>query len=756
MDTKSTDIVRSLTLEEKARLCSGDGYWHTAALPLKGVPAIMMTDGPHGLRKQQEAEDHLGLSASEPATCFPAACAMANSWNVELMHEVGGALGEECLAQGVSVLLGPGINMKRSPLCGRNFEYFSEDPHHTAHMASALVRGVQERGIGCAVKHFALNNQETDRMTINVQADERALWEIYLPAFAHVVKQAKPWMVMSAYNRLDGQFCSENRRLLRKILREEWGYEGLTVSDWGAVDDRVEALRSGLDLEMPDSGPRNTQRIIDAVQTGRLQESVLDQAAERIVSLALRGAKNKKSNFTADYRRHHALAKRAALESIVLMKNETGVLPLSKKGDLAVIGALANRMRVQGAGSSRVKPMQEENLFEMLARAATPAVGITYAQGYRPDGGETDDALVVEAIETARQCRSVLVFVGIPEEMESEGFDRKDMRLPDNQNHLIGELAKLGANLVVVIVGGAPVELPWFQQVNAVLTTYLGGQAAAGALVDILYGNACPCGKLAETWPEKLEHNPSYLNFPGDRSDVRYAESIFIGYRYYQKKRIKPLLPFGFGLSYTNFDYNNIKVSRPHIAAGETLTVTAEVTNTGFVAGKEIVQLYVAPPAGAYPRPVRELKGFVKVLLKPGETQTVSFQLTYHDLAYYQPALADWCVDAGSYRLQMAANIEDIRLEAQAEAEASQTKQMPLTAWSTLGEVAAHPKGPEILAGIFGQTPSDVKEQDNQAMGVDGFELAKNMPMKKIMQMARAEDPERAMEALLQALNGEA
>lgn len=756
MDIKSEEIIRSLTLEEKARLCSGNGHWNTVSFPQKSVPGIMMTDGPHGLRKQKETEDPFDFFQSEPATCFPVACAMANSWDVELMREVGNALGDECLAQGVSVLLGPGINMKRSPLCGRNFEYFSEDPHHTAHMAAALIQGVQAQGVGCAVKHFALNNQETDRMTINVQADERALREIYLKAFAYVVQHAKPWMIMSAYNRLNGKFCSENEWLLRKILREEWGFEGLTVSDWGAVDNRVEALRAGLDLEMPESGPRNTRLIVKAVENKTLPEETLNQAAKRIVDLALRGNQNRKENFTVDYQCHHTLAKRAALESIVLMKNDNGVLPLSKKGDLAVIGALASRMRIQGAGSSRVNPAKEENLFEMLAKAATPAVGITYAQGYRVDTGTLDSVLVEEAIETARQCKSVLVLVGIPEEIESEGFDRKDMKLPDNQNRLIRELAKLDTNLVVVVVGGAPVELPWFDRVNALLTTYLGGQAMAGALVDVLYGNACPCGKLAETWPVALAHNPSYLNFPGDRKTVQYAESIFIGYRYYQKKKLQPLFPFGFGLSYTQFDYGNLNVSKTHIALGETLTVSASVTNTGSTAGKEIVQLYIAAPHdGAYPRPVRELKGFDKVMLQPGETKTVSFKLAHRDFAYYDPALRDWRVDAGGYCLQVAASSENICLEAEVEAEATKTESLPLTPWNTLGDIAAHPNGPQVLAQYFGRNKSAAENPDPHTLGVNGFDLAKHMPMKKILQMACAEDPDRAMDALLQALNTE-
>jgi len=485
-----------------------------------------------------------------------------------------------------------------------------------------------------------------------------------------------------------------------------------------------------------------------------LSEGILDRAAERIVDLALRGTRNKKKQFTVDYPRHHALAKRAALESIVLMKNEGGVLPLSKKGDLAVIGALASRMRIQGAGSSRVNPVKEENLFETLAKAATPAVGVTYAQGYRLDSGATEKKMVEEAIETARQCRSVLVFAGIPEQMESEGFDRRDMKLPDNQNHLISELARLDANLVVVIVGGAPVELPWFTQVHSILTTYLSGQAAAGALVDILYGNACPCGKLAETWPVSLAHNPSYLNFPGDRKTVNYAESIFIGYRYYQKKQIQPLLPFGFGLSYTEFAYQNIAVSRARIAAGETLSVTADVTNTGAVAGKETVQLYIAaPPNDAYPRPVRELKGFVKTELLPGETKTVSFTLTHEDFAFYDPELSDWRVDAGVYRLQLAASSEAICLEAEVEAEATKTRPAPLTPWSTLGDIAAHKNGPQVLARLFGQDDDAPADDEQQSMGVNGSELARNMPLKKIVQMTRAEDPDRAMEELLQDLN---
>lgn len=739
------EMIRTLTLEEKARLMSGKDFWHTIDYEEKGIPAMMLSDGPHGLRRQAGQGDHLGMGQSEPATCYPSAAALANAWDVDLAREVGRALGDECLAQGVDVLLGPGMNIKRSPLCGRNFEYFSEDPMLTGALATAYVQGVQSRGVGCAPKHFAANNQETNRMMIDAQVEQRALREIYLAAFERVVKEANPWMLMSAYNRLNGAFCSENAWLLNDVLRGEWSFEGAVVSDWGAVDDRVADLRAGMDLEMPYTGEHNTERIIKAVQNESLPEETLNKAVAHLLRLSLRARESRRSGYKVDYAKHHALARKTAMESMVLLKNHDTVLPLRRQGSLAVIGAFASGIKYQGAGSSRVNPTHTENIFEELASIAGPHVGITHAQGYSFEEDAIDPAMAENALETAKQCESILVIAGIPDRVESEGFDRIDMQLPRNQNDVIRRLAALGKRMVVVLVGGAPVELPWLEQVDCVLAAYLGGQAVASALARVLYGDAVPCGKLAETWPVKLSHNPSYLNFPGHDGKVRYQEGVFVGYRYYATKGIAPLFPFGHGLSYTSFSYDNLRL--------DGLTVQVDVTNTGYCAGKEIVQLYVAPPScGGIARPVRELRAFAKVELAPRETKTVSLPLDHRAFTYYDEANATWRVDDGEYTIEIGASSEDIRLQFSIHMEASPKTQAVFTPWSTLGEIAAHPNAATILGQMMGGQSPDVDAQ-SATFGVDAFELAKGMPLKKIIAMSGQDNPDAIVESLLAALN---
>jgi beta-glucosidase len=751
MSDKILKIVETLSLEEKAKLCGGADFWNTVGAAEKGIPVIMMTDGPHGLRKQGGEADNLGINQSVPATCFPSAAAMANSWDTDLIEEVGRALGDECLAQGVSVLLGPGANIKRSPLCGRNFEYFSEDPFLSSHMAAAYIEGVQSKGVGCAIKHFAANNQEENRMAINAQVDERALREIYLASFEYAVKKAKPWLVMSAYNRLNGDFCSENARLLNNILRDEWGFDGAVVSDWGAVDDRVAALKSGLDLEMP--GPSNAARIVKAVESGELDEDVLNQAVSRIAALALKAAENKQDEYKADYAANHLLAKRAAAESMVLLKNRSGVLPLRREGNLAVIGEFARKMRFQGAGSSRVNAAETDNVFEELANVAGAAVGITYAQGYSFENDDINGALVADALEAARDCENIVVIAGIPDKIESEGFDRADMRLPKNQNHLIEQLAALGKKMAVVLVGGAPVELPWLDKVDCLLAVYLGGQAVAGALAQVLYGDVCPSGKLAETWPEALEHNPSFLNFPGDGKTVQYNEGIFVGYRYYEAKKIKPMFPFGYGLSYTQFKYSNLRMDKDTLSENETLTATLAVKNEGHCAGKEIIQFYVAAPKTGTIRPVKELKGFIKVSLNPDEAKTVSVTLTSRDFAWYDSGAADWRLGAGEHRILVGASSTDIRLETTVQIAPQISPAKVYTEWSTFAEIMSDPAGAAILARSFADAAPQGDTHD-EGLGVDVFELAKNVPLKKMIAMSGRGDTETAMGELLRALNG--
>src|SRR5215207_4266142 len=634
-------LLGELTLEEKASLCLGSDFWHTAPIRHLGIPAIAVSDGPHGLRKQPDEGDHVGISGSLPATCFPTASAVGSSFDPELARRVGEALGVEARAQGVAVVLGPGINIKRSPLCGRNFEYFSEDPLVSGVLGAAFVEGLQSQGVGASVKHYAANNQETDRLRVSADVDERTLREIYLPGFERVVTQARPWTVMCAYNKVNGVYASENRWLLTELLRDEWGFEGLVVSDWGAVHDRVAALASGLDLEMPPNLGVSDAAIVAAVGSGELDEAVLDRAVARVLQLvdrALSGAVDIGEEATAqpgfDADGHHALARAVAAECAVLLKNDGDLLPLQPSaGDtVAVIGESARTPRYQGAGSSQVNPTRVDNALDELRAAVPDGVRVVFAPGFGI--GTTTaaaDELAAEAVALAGRASSVVVFLGLPDADESEGFDRTHLDLPANQTALVARLAVANPNLVVVLANGSAVRLSdWEQYVPAVLECWLSGQAAGGAAADLLIGAANPSGRLAETLPLRLEDNPSYLNFPGEHGDVRYGEGVFVGYRGYDALGLPVSLPFGHGLSYTDFEYADLIAPLTGISEDDTLTVavTCMVTNTGKRPRKEVVQLYVNDPESSVSRPPRELKGFAKTAtLAPGEGQTVTFRL---------------------------------------------------------------------------------------------------------------------------------
>lgn len=650
-------LIADMTLEEKAGLCSGRDFWHTKAVERLGVPAIMLTDGPHGLRKQSSSPDHLGISDSVPATCYPSAAGLASSWDRKLIRRIGAALGDECKTEGVGVLLGPGANIKRSPLCGRNFEYFSEDPCLSSEMAAAHIEGVQSQGVGASLKHFAVNNQEHRRMTVDAVVDPRALREIYLASFEGAVKKGKPWTVMCSYNRVNGEYASESKALLTDILREEWGFGGIVVSDWGAVNERDAALAAGLELEMPASGGAGDQKIVAAVRSGKLSEAALDDAVERLLSMIFKAADAQRSDGAAcDMDAHHALAREAAAESMVLLKNKANLLPLRKGGRLALIGELAVRPRFQGGGSSHVNPSRLDDVREELARSAGPDARIVYKQGYALDSDESDDRLIAEACEAAAVAETAVIVSGLPERYESEGYDRTHLRLPDNQVRLIEAVARVQPRTVVVLCNGAPVEMPWLDRIGALLEAYLGGQALGGALADLLFGDANPCGKLAETFPHRLEHNPSYPFFPGEGNRVEYREGVFVGYRYYDTKCIEPLFPFGFGLSYTTFAYSDLRLNRTELEPDGTVEASVRLANTGSRAGKEIVQLYVAPVSPAVIRPVQELRRFCKVELQPGESRTVTFELDRRAFAYYDPRYAGWRVDPGAYDIRIGSS----------------------------------------------------------------------------------------------------
>ena len=592
------EILNHLSLEEKASLCSGADSWHTEAIERTGLPAVMLSDGPHGLRKQDETTYQIGPDESIKAVCFPTASAMACSFDRELIYKAGAALGEECQSEDINVLLGPGINMKRSPLCGRNFEYYSEDPYLAGELGAAFVNGVQSQGAGTSLKHFAANNQEWRRMSISSEMDERTLREIYLAAFEKVVKKAQPWTIMCSYNRINGTYSCENNWLLNKVLRDEWGFKGLVMTDWGAMNNRIEAIKAGLDLEMPSSHGETDKLLVAAVKDGSLPEEVLDKAVRRVLELADKSVTNKKQT-TYNKEEHHRLAKNTAVNSAVLLKNN-GILPLSGNEKIAVIGKFADIPRIQGGGSSHINCFKTESALEALGNQ----YNYTYSQGYNTDKDETDKILLDKAVKNAADADVAVIFAGLPDSFESEGFDRTHLDMPECQNHLIEEIYKVQKNIVVVLHNGSPVLMPWLGKAGAVLEMYLAGQASGAAAADLLFGKANPSGKLAETFPLRLEDNPSYLDFPGSRDKVHYSEGIFIGYRYYDKRNMDVLFPFGHGLSYTTFRYSNISIEKDGVITnGNPLTLNAcdtdkikvyvDITNTGNMAGAEIVQLYV-------------------------------------------------------------------------------------------------------------------------------------------------------------------
>ncbi len=657
MDIKK--IIKNMTLEEKASLCSGRDFWHTKAVKSQNIPELEVSDGPHGLRRQTLKDDHVGNSESIKAVCFPTACATAASFDRALVQKMGKAIGNECQAEGVNTILGPAVNIKRSPLCGRNFEYFSEDPYLAAQLAGAMIRGVQSRNVGTSIKHFAANNQEYRRLTASANIDERTMREIYLAAFEGAVKEAKPWTIMCSYNKVNGTHMSENKKYLTGILRNEWGYEGVVMSDWGAVKDRVKGLDAGMDLEMPGSYGINDREIVEAVQSGRLSEAVLDRAVERILNWVEQCGSHKPKSPSWDKEADHELAGRIEEECAVLLKNEGGVLPLDKNDTIAFIGRFAKAPRFQGGGSSHINAFRVTSVMDA---AKGKGHDIVYADGYSDKPDEIDHTLITKAVNAAKKSDVAVIFAGLPDVYESECYDRKHMRLPECQDILIGEVLKVQPNVVVVLHNGSPVEMPWADDVKGILEMYLGGQNVGSAEYSLLFGKANPSGRLPETFPLKLEDNPSYLNFPGYRDQVNYAEGVFVGYRYYDYKKMDVRFPFGHGLSYTTYKYANLKVSKRKIKDTDTLEVSVDVTNIGRMSGKETVQLYVAPLTNGIQRPLRELKAFEKVALKAGETKTVSFSLEKRAFAYYNVEISDWHVESGDYNIEIGSSSRNILL----------------------------------------------------------------------------------------------
>ena len=688
-------IIREMTLEEKAGMCSGKDFWHLKGVERLGIPEVMVSDGPHGLRKQAEEADHLGLNESIKAVCFPTACATACSFDRDLLEEMGERIGDECQAEDLSVILGPAVNIKRSPLCGRNFEYFSEDPYLASQMAAAHIKGVQSKNVGTSIKHFAANNQEHRRMSCSSEIDERTLREIYLAAFETAIKEAKPDTVMCSYNRINGEFASENHWLLTEVLRDQWGFEGYVMSDWGAVNDRVKGLKAGLELEMPGSGGNTDKEIVEAVKSGELEEAVLDRAVERILNIVFKFTDNRQEG-KFDLEEDHKLAAKIAGESMVLLKNE-GVLPLPAQGKkIAFIGKFAETPRFQGGGSSHINSFKITSALEAVKEVAE----VTYAQGYDVKEDVIDQAMLDQAVETAKEADVAVIFAGLPDAFESEGYDRTHMRMPDCQNTLISEIAKVQENVVVVLHNGSPVEMPWADQVKGILEAYLCGQAVGQAEVDILFGKVNPSGKLAETIPYKLSDNPSYLNFPGDGQKVEYKEGVFVGYRYYDTKEMPVRYPFGYGLSYTTFEYSDLQLSSDKIKDTDKLKVTLKVKNTGNRAGKEIVQLYVADKTGAASRPVKELKNFVKVELQPQEEKTVEMELDKRSFAWYNTDIHDWYAASGEYEILAAASSRDIRLKKTVYVESTTELPMHIHMNTTIGELLENPRTKGVIEGM--------------------------------------------------------
>ena len=722
---KTEDLIKKMTLEEKAALCTGASPWTTTPVEHAGVPEMAVSDGPHGVRRVEDVNDF--ITTSLPATCFPTASCMASTWDVDLINEMGQALAEECIALHVDVVLGPGANMKRTPLGGRNFEYFSEDPYLAGQMAASFIAAVQSKGVGTSLKHFAVNNQETQRMVIDAQVDERSLREIYLAAFETAVKKSKPWTVMCAYNKLNGTFCSQNHQLLVDILKDEWGFEGFVVSDWGAVHDRVAALQGGLDLEMPGPRERRVNQVIEAVRSGALDESVLNESVRRILGIVFKAAETPKGG-SFDAVAHHALARRIAAEGMVLLKND-GMLPLKDQQYIAVIGRAAQEAHFQGGGSSHINPTQVDSPFMELQKLAGNAE-LSFSQGY-PADDSFNQAMIEEAVDNASAADVALLYLALPDSKESEGYDRADLDLTPQQIALIKAVGEAQPQTVVILNNGAPIVMgEWMDSVGAVLEAWMMGQAGGGAIADVLYGKVNPSGKLAETFPLKLVDTPAYLSFPGENGVARYGEGLFIGYRYYDAKQMPVQFPFGYGLSYTTFTYKNPKVSAKTFKDVDGLMVSVDVTNTGKVAGKEVVQVYVRDSESGLVRPPKELKGFTKVALQPGETKTVSFALDFRAFAYYHPAYKQWITEDGSFDILIGASSADIRCVETVTLQSTLELPSILSRESTLRDWLADPRGKKACEPLLQNVLEPMKaafgggdESEGAAMDAMGFFL---------------------------------
>ena len=735
MATDVRKLVEQMTLEEKASLLGGADFWHTKAVERLGILQFMMSDGPHGLRKQDGDADHLGVNDSIVAVCWPAACATASSFDTELIGKMGENIGDECQAEDLSIVLGPAVNIKRSPLCGRNFEYFSEDPYLAGEMAAAYINGVQSRHVGTSIKHFALNDQEFYRMSNDSVADERTIREIYFPAFETAVKKSQPKTVMCSYNKINGIYASDNEWLLTKVLRDEWGFEGFVMTDWGAVDDRVQGVIAGLELEMPGDTAANDAKIVAAVREGKLDEKLVDQAAERVLKVVYDYFDNKQSGVVFDREADHAKAEAISAECAVLLSNN-GVLPLASGKKIVYIGEYAAKPRFQGGGSSHINASR---IVSALDAAQEKGRAVEYVKGFPFDKDETDEAEIAKAVEAAKNADVAVIFAGLPDVFESEGYDRPNMNMPACQNKLIAAVAAVNKNTVVVLHNGSPVEMPWADDVAAILEMYLGGQGVGAATDALLYGEKNPSGHLAETFPLRVQDNPSYLNFNTDPEKCVYAEGVYVGYRYYEKKEQPVRFAFGHGLSYTTFEIGNLRLSSDSMDDNGSIDVTVDVTNTGSIAGKEVVQLYISDENGTPDRPLKELKGFAKVELQPGETKSVTMTIDARSLSYYEVKLGDWFAPAGKYMIQVGDASDHIMACAQITFATAKTVPMRMDSSITIGELMKNPKTAAVLQGMMAQmaagSPVLMDENDPMMTAMMNF-----MPLKSLKSFGMMDD----------------
>ena len=755
------NLILQMTLEEKAGMCSGADFWHLKGVERLGIPSVMVTDGPHGIRKQAQGADHLGINESEKAVCFPAGCATAASFDRELIKRQGETIGHECQAMNVSTILGPAMNIKRSPLCGRNFEYYSEDPYVSSELAAALIEGVQSRNVGTSAKHFLANNQEKRRMTNSSDVDERTLREIYLASFEGAVKKAKPWTVMSSYNCINGEFVGDSYEYLTKILRDEWGFDGYVVSDWGAVNDRVKALKAGLDLEMPHGSDENDEMIVKAVKSGDLDEKILDLTCERILDIIFRYTQNRDETAVFDYEKDHETAAEVESECMVLLKNENNILPLDASKKIAFIGKYAKTPRYQGGGSSHINSWKVESALD-AAKSIPQLANVTFAEGYQDEKDEVVKELQDEAVKTAADADIAVLFIGLPDNFESEGYDRKHMNLPNCQNELVQKVLEVQKNVVIVLHNGSPVIMPWKDSVSGILEAYLGGEAVGRATAEVLAGIKNPCGRLAETFPLRLEDTPCYLTYGKGFDNADYQEGVFVGYRYYTSRKMETAFPFGYGLSYTTFEYSDIQLDKKEMSDKDTVEVNVKVKNTGNRAGKTVVQLYVEAPETEVVRPIRELRGFEKIFLEAGEEKTVTFTLDERAFAYWNTLIHDWYAEEGTYKVMIGENAD--QMCAGEEITVHPTKELPKTYSlnTCLGELMRDPKAQAVM-GSFMQGMSQnqaavemAEAQENDESGAVNQEMMaammEGMPLRQLLSFVPGIKRE-MLEQIVNALN---